>query len=475
MKLKLTALVLLTFFMSFAQQNEKEAFNKFKQAREAYQSSNYLDAANLLIETKSLLGSTNIRIQPMLIKSLVKIEDWQKANAEINIYYGLNPDQSLVEYQDIVNIDRQVDLKVKEDQDLYNSSKINKSVTSMQSYLNTFPYGKYRAEIKSLLSTQKDENEWQSAKSSFNTRSFEAYLSKYPNGMHANEALSAINEWDNKAYDKANLEGTQNALNYYLTNYPNGKYQSQINSQLIERKEEDAYALTKQGNLSAFENYIKKYPNGKYAAQINKAIENYMYDKAELSFNNKNYSGAISSYQDYINRYPNAENIDKAKSKLKKATNKSRQRSSAYFGFTYESQGAYGIAAGKLNKDRLGFYFNARVTPEAFEINFTEPENEISEDLIPEDGKIGVASLSFGLSYPVAYPLWVYVGGGANYQERFIESEDDENFFYKVEGEEQLAFYPEGGIKVRLGKSITLIGGVVYVRGEMLYKAGLGF
>lgn len=475
MKLKLTTLAIFICFISFAQQNEKEAFQKFKQAREAYQNNNYVDAANLLIETKTLLGSTNIRIQPMLIKSLNKIEHWQKANTEIDNYYGLNPDQTLVEYQEIVAIDRQVDAKVKEDLELYNSAKNNKSVSIMQSYLDTFPYGKYREEVKTLLSSQNDENAWDSAKNTFNTRSYEAYVNKFPNGVHVNEAKTQITEWDNKAFDKASSEGTQNALNYYLSNYPNGKYRVQIDSQLTERKEEDAYAATNTGALQDFENYIRKYPNGKYSNQINKAIENYMYDKAESSYKNNDYRQAISNSENYINRFPNGEKVSKVQSYLKKSTNKSNQRSSGYFGFTYESQGAFGITAGKLNKNKLGFYFNARATPEVLDIQFTEPENEIAEDLIPDDGKIGVASLSFGLSYPISYPIWIYVGGGANYQERYIENDDDENIFFKVEDEQQLAFYPEGGLKVRLGKSITLIGGVVYVRGEMLYKVGIGF
>lgn len=472
--LLLTFILITTSAIAFAQQNEKEAFQKFKQAREAYQNNNYLDAANLLIQTKSLLGSTNIRIQPMLVKSLTKIENWQLANDEIDKYYGLDPDQSLVEYQEIVAIDRQVDLKVKEDEKLYDSSKNSKSVSLMQSYLDTFPYGKYKEEVKTLLSSQKDENAWDNAKTSKNTRVFESYVSKYPNGIHANEATQQIIEWDNQAYDKALSDGTQSALNYYLTNYPNGKYRAQINSELIERKEEDTYSATKSGNLVDFENYISKYPNGKYSTQINNAIEKYMFDKAESSYNSKYYSLAISNYRDYINRFPNSKNTTKAQSKLKKASSKNNRSSSGYFGFTYESQGAFGIASGRLNKDKLGLYFNLRATPEVLDIQFTETENEIPENLIPDDEKIGVLSLSFGLSYPIAYPVWLYVGGGANYQERFVEI-DDENSFYKLEDEKQLDFYPEGGLKIRLGKSITLIGGVVYVRGEMLYKVGIGF
>ncbi|MGY5851455.1 outer membrane protein assembly factor BamD [Salegentibacter sp. F14] len=468
-------LLFLTFSIpGFAQQNDKAAFQKYKQARDAYENNNFSNAANLLIETKSLLGETNIRIQPMLIKSLVNIQNWNRANEEIDKYYGLNPDQNLVEYQEIVKIDRQVDIKVKEDQELYESAKNTRSVTEMERYLSKFPHGKYREEVKILLATQRDENAWQIAKSDYNTRAYELYITKFPEGIHAQEANSKITKWDEQAFNEAKDKGTQAALNYYLRNFPNGEHRSQISSLLTERKEEDAYAATNSGNLGDFEAYIRKYPNGKYSSQINKAIEDYLFEKAENLYDHRFYISAIDEYQAYINRFPNAENINTAQRKLRKAEKKADQYSSGYFGFTYESQGAIGITGGKLKKDKLGLYYNLRATPEVIDNQWSEAEMIIPENQIPEENKIGLASLSAGFSYPVLYPLWFYVGGGASYQERFIE-ENDENLYFQVEDEEQLALFPEAGLNFRLSRSFVLLGGAAYIRNEVFYKGGLAF
>lgn len=117
-----------------AQINEQEAFQTYKQAREAFQNENFETSSKLLLKTKELLGSTNIRIQPMLIKSLVSIEDWRQAKTEITSYYGLNPDKELVEYQEIVNLEKKIETKIYEEEQLYSSAKSNKSVSQYQSY-----------------------------------------------------------------------------------------------------------------------------------------------------------------------------------------------------------------------------------------------------------------------------------------------------------------------------------------------------
>src|SRR5690606_37752259 len=137
-----------------------------------------------------------------------------------------------------------------------------------------------------------------------------------------------INQWDDEAYQKAKADGTQHALTYYLNNYSRGKYRNEISDLLKERQEEDAYASTRSGNLVDYEYYIKKYPNGKYATQVNKATEEYLFAQAEKSYSDGYYPAAVSIYQDYINRYPEGENVEKAKSKQKKADRKSRQHSS---------------------------------------------------------------------------------------------------------------------------------------------------
>lgn len=103
--------LLFTFALAAAA-NEQEAFTVFKQARTAYEGGNYAKASRLLLKTKSLLGSTNVRIQPMLIKSLAKTGDITRAKREIKNYYALNPSKDLVEYQEIVTLESEIDRKL---------------------------------------------------------------------------------------------------------------------------------------------------------------------------------------------------------------------------------------------------------------------------------------------------------------------------------------------------------------------------
>ena len=471
----ITICFLMSSFYVTAQTNEREAFQKFKKAREAYKNNNFADAANLLIETKNLLGSTNIRIQPMLIKSLVSIEDWRQAKLEVATYYDLKPDKELIEYQEILKIEKKIENEITEEEQLYSSAKRSKSVSQYQSYLDKYPYGKHRTEVQNRLGNQKDENAWEIANNRKSIASYYVYLESFPNGNYATTAIESIKVWDKEAYEKAIDEGTQEALNYYLNNYPRGKYRSTVRDKLTERKEYDVYMYAKNNNyIENYETYLKEYPNGKYASQIKNAIQVFKYNEAEKLYKNKNYRNAIRAYKNYIARFPYATNINQAKKNLRKAERQYKKYSSGYFGFSYESQDAIGITGGKLNKSKLGFYWNLRMTPEAFDIQFTEPETEISLNDLPDDSELGLVTFSMGWSYPVLYPVWLYVGGGITYQERFIKQED-ENFFFKLENEDQLAFYPEAGINIRLSRNFVLIGGTAFVRDETLYKAGIGF
>lgn len=471
----LLSIILLTGSLTaLAQNNEQEAFQKFKQAREAYDAKNYSDAANLLIETKKLLGSTNVRIQPMLIKSLVAIEDWNRAAREVDNYYALDPDKELVEYLEIGEIERQISLRVRADEELYQAVLSNKSIIQMESYLSEFPFGLYRTEVSTLITTQQEENAWTTAKTEHNTRAYETYLAKYPGGLYADEARTTIARWDLEAFNTAKETDSQVSLTSYLQNYPRGSYRNEAEKLLINRVEEDAFAATSSGKLDDFERYVQLYPYGKYADVVNRAIEEWMFKKAEEAYQNSYYSIAERDYSAYLNRYPDAENAEKAKQMLKRAKAKASQFSSSYTGFTYEPGTLLGLKFGGLNKDRIGYYLNIRITPAFFSTQFEKPEIEYIEGTEPDDAKLAAGSLSLGLSYPVAYPLWVYAGGGVNYQERF-STIDGDKVFYRLAGEKSLAFFPELGLKVRPIKAITIIAGGSYLREKLLYKVGIGF
>ncbi|EPR74668.1 hypothetical protein ADIWIN_0307 [Winogradskyella psychrotolerans RS-3] len=328
-----------------------------------------------------------------------------------------------------------------------------------------------------MLIIQEEEDLWSKSREINTVKSYYEYLNPYPSGKYATTATSEIKTLDKQAYDKAISLGSQESLNYYLNTYKKGEYRDAVRIKLNEKIEYDVYMYARANNyIENYETYINRYPKGKYATEVNEIIKKSYFKFANDGYKDKNYTKAISYYSKYIHNYPYGKDIDQANKGLKKANKKSRQFSSGYFGYTYESQGMHGFTLGKLNKDGIGLYTNLRVSPDFLELTYKKPELELTEDQIPEGEKIAIASLSAGLSYPVFYPVWLYVGGGANFQERFNNNDNEHiNDYYSLEGEEHLAFYPEAGINVRLGQRFNIIAGVVYLRGEILYKVGFGF
>lgn len=494
----------------------------FERAEEFYKNTNYSEAISYSESVKKSLGKSNPKIEAMLFMAYYNNQEYAKAkiafetlkrmvpasvkNSETFALYkitGEELDTKLAEIQAdfekeqnkrppslfteeqyankntykegrIKKANEKIQDKIKEEE-LYKSAKMNKSVSTYGEFLSSFPKSDYFNEIQELLLFQKEEDLWVQSKSQHTVTSYYEYLSSYPSGKYQSLAKTGIESLDKLGYEKAISIGTQESLNYYLVNYKKGEYRGLVREKLNERIEYDIYMHAKtNSSIENYETYIKQYANGKYASEVNNVIKNSYFRFANEAYASKDYTNAISNYSKYINNYPGGEDIDKARKGLKKASAKSKQTSSGYFGFTYESQGTYGLTLGRLKKDGIGLYTNLRVSPDVLALNFNEAEVELSEDEIPEDEKIAIASLSVGISYPVYYPVWLYVGAGANYQQRLTDEFDD-NTFYKLEGEEQLAFYPEGGIKVRFGKRFAIIAGVVFLRGEMLYKVGIGF
>ncbi len=106
----ITLLIVLSFCSGItAQTNDEQARQKYMQAKEAYNQEKYNFALSFLIDAKFLLGKTNVRIQPMMAKCFAKLENWYAAKNAIKNYYALNPDKSLVEYAEMVELEKETD------------------------------------------------------------------------------------------------------------------------------------------------------------------------------------------------------------------------------------------------------------------------------------------------------------------------------------------------------------------------------
>ena len=85
--------------------------------------------------------------------------------------------------------------------------------------------------------------------------------------------------------------------------------------------------------------------------------------------------------------------------------------------------------------------------------------------------KAGLLSASLGFNMKITYPLWFYAGGGVKYQVYV----DGSSTSYKIIGEKEWQFFPEFGLRTKLGKTISLKAGVQVFKNKPAFVFGLGF
>ena len=486
MKKLVIIIVFLSFGINIFAQSAKE--NYFS-AVKAYKSGNYTEAVQYLDKVVQQLGSTNIRVQPLLVKSLAGSKDWRRAKTEIANYYNLNPDTQLAEYQEMVKLEKEVENKIQEEEQLFANAKYNKSVSEYQSYLEQFPYGKYRSEVQVLLSKQKDENAWQKAKKNGSIAAYYNYLKKYPDGKYANTATANIKVLDKEAYENAVSEGTQQSLNYYLFHYPRGEYRDIVKRKLDEKIEYDVYMHARNHNyIEDYEDYIKKYPQGKYASEVNRVIENYYYKSGNRELSSKNYYKAYNYYNTYLSKFPYGSYNEEVRKKRKKSEKLYNQRSAVFSMLTIDSDIALGYSAGRINKDRLGGYANLSFNFDIFtEFDYTYTIDNAGNSDDPSDieptGEIQNARLAIsgGITYKILYPIWGYTGIGFGYFPQYVEAReyyDHGNSYDKIwlknTDESSYSAFPETGLFLKLSDSFVFKYGIMYHKG-IIHQFGFGW
>jgi len=313
MKTKLITLLLLCFSMvTFAQTNDEQARQKYKEAKTAYDNKEYLATVKLLVKVRELLGSidkTNVRIQPMLIKSLAKINAWSYIKTEVDSYLALKPDTTLIEYREVIKISGNIDANLKKDEAAYQEAK-NSSVTNgFDLYLTNFPYGLHR-----------DDVNWEKARFTSTLEGYNQYLKLFPKGLHVSEAKEGISAAENYYYELAESFKTKVHCQKYLDNYPNGKHKKEVEDLLVLSIEEDLYKEAKK-NMAIYtiEDYLKKYPNGKHVEEVTKLLGDAYIAYAEREFErgDKYASVAAGYYQNYLDAFPKGEKAAMAKEQIK--------------------------------------------------------------------------------------------------------------------------------------------------------------
>lgn len=424
-------------------------------------------------------------------------KDYQGAKAKIDRFYNSLPEDptelQIIEKYEVDKINRRVVQAIEQEDRLYQQVKSTKSVSRAREYLNNYPYGKYRSEIKLLLADAIEDEEWQKAKDAKYTSAYYKYVDAYPNGKYTKEAMETIRGWDKAAYNKAIDDGSVTALNYYLDNYPRGEYRDEVRNKMNLKKETDLYEYAVKTNLiTDYESYISRYPNGIYAERVNSIIENSYFAFGNNDFKAKEWYKAKEHYNKYLQKYPNGRYAGEANSQLKKIQRKLNQRSASYMMYTWDTESPIGIEFGGLNVNTLGTYLNIKLKPSIFtgfdvlyKIDDSGEHDSPWDVLIPTDSvrEANIAA-SFGITIKIAYPLWIYAGAGLGYYPYYEEfaayytnSSGSKSFneyeFLRNTDRTRFSFFPEGGVKLKVGNALVLKYGIMHNK-ALVHQLGLG-
>ena len=340
---KILIIIILQFSITlmFAQ-NAKQYYS---QACEAYKEAQFNKTITYLKKCKSIIGSTNPKIEGLLmqayynnndiIKSKIAYDNlliltpkiyqeselfknYKMLGKQINSAYNLaeeNFQKERIKKANIVisEINVKIESQRKQKQNnkkgeeyFYNKIKNSLDADLLAEYKSSFPDSKNIVNIEKSI---KEIDYWKYAKSKNTKSSYENYIDKYPRGKFILELKPIMAKIDKNAYNKAINTYTQESLNHYLYSYKSkyylGNYKSQVKQKLKERIEYDAYLKAKNSNdIYYYNEYIEEYPYGKYADEINNVIQISYRKYGHAAFAQLNWKKAVYNYDYYLKHYP---------------------------------------------------------------------------------------------------------------------------------------------------------------------------
>lgn len=447
MKLKLLfiAVMLCLFSTQAFSQNLARAY--YIKAKEAYSGNQYTETLEFLEKAEKELGNTNPDILYLELMSRFEINKRDKNIPELS-------------------------------KEFMRTARSSDDRTQQVSMI--------AVEHKELLEADREaeENAYKMAVNTKSLKDLRSYLSKYPNTSKAEEIKIILADKEAKDFENAKSVNTAKVYEEYLEDYPEGRYMDEVNDLLAEAREEELYKKAmKLNDIQIYNTYRIKYSTGKYIDEIEEARKKAILAKANRQFENEEFGLAKNTYQQYKADYPRGEEVGFANERLedidqemKKEDRVANQTSSKYILGSYSSNEMFGLEFGRMSLRGVGTYFNLNANQNVGNtsiLSFSGTEKEsvsaVSEDF--EEAKLGA---NFGFTFKVLYPLWVYAGAGVVYTDYYSEN-DGEVIYYEVEGVENIQFYPELGLQVKLGNVAVLKAGGAYIDGEIYAKAGFGF
>lgn len=283
-----------------------------------------------------------------------------------------------------------------------------------------------------------DELAWKNTRTVHSIEGYEAYLAGTTLKKHRNEAIEFIRDGlifhGDAAANSNNIANMEFYLFKYLNSYSGGKNDSKVNNILCNTYRSNAEKLAPEKNA--------------YSQQ--RAIEFY------------------KAAQKYCPEEDLREEIVTAEKKQLKYGRPDR----AYLAYVYDSIAPIGLSIGSINNRSIGMYLTGNINTDLFT---EESTSTIISDGSPIETKVGYGDAILGLTKQIAYPVWIYAGGGAAFK-NIYEGWDtgDGTEWVKNTEESNVSFIGDAGVIVNIS-NLFLRAGVKSDLEELRFAGGIGF
>jgi len=232
--------------------NEQAAAN-YKTAEMYYSQNNFTDAEFYLRSAIDYIGKTNLKIQALLVKCLIKQNKEAKVKQELNTYFSLNPDYNLAEYEEFLALSNKYKKMEYDEKQMYSQAQDN--LYKLRAYLKAYPSGLYKEDVQNSI-IELDKSTYNSISSKQDCKN---YLSNFPDGQYRTEATDKIAYYEAEE-ERAVYNNCISKYDYqrYLSNYSSGKFRSDANQQIARIEKEEKIEYNRKQRASNLQ-YAKEY------------------------------------------------------------------------------------------------------------------------------------------------------------------------------------------------------------------------
>ncbi len=420
-------LLIICFLNVNAQNSQQTAIQYYRNAKEALQNNEPQKCLSNIDNIIGILGKTNIKVQPLKIRALYQIKDYQSIINEVPNYLALNPDKKWAEYAEIINIQKQSEIKLKQEKRDYQVLYKNATINLCENFISNYPKSIYTDKVKNIKYDLEEDKAWEAAKYANTINSYYKYVDAYDDqSKYYNAAMNAIDQLDKEAYNSAVKTHSLFSYNYYLDKYSRGKYREDIQSRKSLLEEDIFYHSVENGSVSKLKSYLSKYPEGRYLAQVKEQLDQKYHTEIDKSVSLANFQECKDLCLDYQNTLEsNAYNqnmLKKANLGLKKQANKKKRDSypnKFLADYTWMQNCNLGISMGSLKNKNIGYYYSIVGSDNLY--------GELSEDDIDGDKVRLNSNFTLGLTKKLFRPFWLVAGAGVGASNVYFNT-SDENF-----------------------------------------------